>query len=187
MNDPLFRPFGHHSAPDGGVRPESDRPALDDDRRPGPQLFVEVPLSFWVRRALMAAPCLIWAAAAFVSGFLALAFALIAAVTGRAPGSIGGSPAAVGTLLFVGLLSFLPGVLLAWQALLIMSRGRRARPWLWLLAFDAAATAAWSAVLIAARPELDLALVGVIFPYALLIAVLAVWRGQPDGVRLASP
>jgi hypothetical protein len=183
MSDPLFRPPGHHTIPDLLSRPEAGHSSDDDGPRPGPQLFVEEPLGFWLRRVLMAAPCMLGALGGLIGGFIAIVFALIAAVSGKAPGSLDGSATTVRTLLVVGVVSILPAMLLAWEALLILSRRRRVRPWVAMLAFGIAATVLWSALLVAAWPGLGVALAGAIFPYTGVLAILALWRGQPDGMR----
>jgi hypothetical protein len=188
MSDPLSRPFGQHSFPDPPRGPGADRPPDGDGRepRPGPRRFTEEPLGFWLRRALMAAPCLFGAVGGLISGLAAIVFALIAVVSGRAPGPFGGSPATIRTLLLIGVLSIVPAVLLSWEAMLVLSKRTRVRPWLCLLVFGVVATALWTALLIVAWPGFGVALVGVIFPYTLVLAILALWRGQPDGVRLKS-
>jgi hypothetical protein len=187
MSDPQFRPFGHHAAPDHFKQAE-ETPHSDDNEapRPGPQLLAEQPLGFWLRRGLLALPCLFGAAGCLIGGALAIVFALIAALTGHAPGSLDGSQAVVSTLLIVGAASIVPGLLLGWEAMLILSRRTRVRPWASMLAFGVVATALWTALLVVAWPGTDVAVAGVVFPYTLVLSVLALWRGQPDGVRISA-
>jgi len=162
----------------------SPQPAVGEGS-PGPRLFVEEPLGFWVRRGLLAAPLILWAASSFVGGGIALVVLLTAVVRGRTAEGLPGSPhLPVAGLAIIAALAIVPAVPLTWEATLVLSRTQRRRPWQLLLAFAAVAAALWLVLLMVSWPGLGIALTGLVYVYSGALAALALVRGQPDGLPL---
>ena len=177
--------------PSQGDETDADREA-DPGRaagsvvRPGPQLFVEEPIGFWLRRGLLAAPLILWSASSFVGGGMALMVLLTALIRGeRAEGLPGSADLPVAALAIIALLAILPAIPLTWEATLVLSRVQRRRPWRLLLVFAAVAATLWLVLLVTSWPGLGIALTGLVYVYSGTLAVLALVRGQPDGLPLS--